>query len=207
MKLIQAAILCALFALCSTGARADTIAYYDVSDGNSILQILEPEPYYAGNGTDPKLLVRRLKRGSIPFSGPRFSFSANTGTGFFDYYNNNDMILSALTITIDPGGLPSASASIFSCGIQSELALLPFNNCSFGAFGTDLNATVINFFGGPGLPAYSHFSLDLTGFPANAAVVATAELTAAPEPVPSMLFFVGLLGLAFVWARRRGYAV
>jgi len=202
VKLIRVAVFCSLVAFCSAGARADTIAYYDVNNGNSTLAILEPDLYYAGNGTDPKLLVRRLKRGSIHFRGSTFSFNANTGAGFFDYYNGNDMILSALTVTIDPGGLPSATASIFSCGIESEWASMPFNNCSFVKFGTDLDATVIAFFGGPGLPPYSHFSLDLAGFPANAAVVVTAELTPAPEPASFALFLVGLLGLGVASARR-----
>ena len=204
MKRTKVAVLGSLLVLCSAGARADTIAYYDVTNGNSILAVLQPDAYYAGDGTDPQLLVRRLKRGSIPFSGPSFSFFANTGTGFFDYYNNNPMILSTLTITIDPGGLPSASATIFSCGIESELIAMPFSNCSFGAFGSNLDATVITFFGGPGLPPFSHFALELAGFPANADVVATAELTPSPEPASLVLFFVGLLAFGFVGIRRRG---
>ena len=167
---------------------------------------MQPDLYYAGDGTDPQLLVRRLKRGSIPFSGSTFGFSAATGTGFFDYYNNNDMILSALTVTIDPGGLPSANASIFSCGIESELPAVPFTNCSFAAFGTNLNATVITFFGGSGLPPYSHFALGLTGFPANAVVVATAELTPTPESASFVFVLAGLVGLGVTLAARSHYA-
>ena len=203
MKLTRTAVFCALLVLCPLGAHADTIAYYDVSNGRSTFVVLQPDLYYSGDGTDPQLLVRRLKRGSIPFSGPRFGFSAATGTGFFDYYNNNDMILSALTVSIDPGGLPSANASIFSCGIQSEFAFLPFYDCSFGKFGTNLDATVIAFFGGPGLPPYSHFALGLTGFPANAEVVATAELTPTPEPQSVVLVFGGFVGLGVMLGLRR----
>jgi hypothetical protein len=204
VKLIQVPLFCALIALGAAGAHADTIAYFQVTQGVSTLVVLDPASYYSGAGKDPQLLVRRLKRGSIPFTGFEFGFAAETGTGFFDYYNDNDASLAELTLSITPGGPASESASIFGCGVESEFPWMPFSACSFGEFGTDVSATVVNFFGGSGLPPYSHFAIELTDFPANATIVATAVPQPTPEPESLALILTGALGLgAARWLRRR----
>lgn len=200
-KLRGIVFLCAFVAQSWQVARASTIAYEEMTAGVPMLVVQDPASYYGSLGTDPQLMVRHLKRGSIPFWGLTFTFDAPTGTGFFDYYNANDLILDDLTVSIIPGGF--SDPVIFGCGVESDFLLLPFWNCGFTQFGTDSSATVINFSGGPGLPPYSHFALELTGFPANANVTVAASARAAPEPQPAQLFMTGVLVLATAhWLRR-----
>jgi len=183
--------------------RADTIAYEFVQNGTPTLVLLNSAAFENGTPPDPSVLVRRLKRGSIPFTGYTFTFDATTGAGLFDYYNGNDFYLSVLALVINPGGPALDAEAMFACGIESELAVLPFSDCSFAQFGSDDSATAVTFFGSPGLPPYSHFAIVLNGFPGNAQVVATALPGApAPEPGTWILLLTGVVILAGARWRR-----
>lgn len=183
--------------------RADTIAYQVVQNGTPALVLLDPAAFASGSVPDPSILVRRLKRGSIPFTGYTFTFDAATGAGLFDYYNGNAFFLSALTVIISPGGPALDAEAMFACGVDSQLAVVPFSDCSFAEFGSDASATEVAFFGSPGLPPYSHFAIVLDGFPSNANVIVNAVPGApAPEPGAWILLLTGLMILAGVrWGR------
>jgi hypothetical protein len=194
MKVWRFLFLVTAAGLLAGTARADTIAYNVIVNGVNRLIILDPAAYESENVTDPQLVVRRLQTGSIWFTGFTFSFNDNSGTGFFDYYNNNDDYLEQLSVTITPGGPASDMDSVFACGIETQLAELPFSNCLITEFGTDQTSSVITFFGNPGMPPFSHFGLELTGFPAGGTVTVSA-VPASPTPEPASLALVLTGGL------------
>jgi hypothetical protein len=209
MKVFKFLLLASSVGLLAGSARADTIAYDVVVDGVNKLIVLNPGAYESENVVDPQLVVRRLKTGSAWFTGFTFSFSDDSGTGFFDYYNDNNDYLEQLTITITPGGPASDLDSVFACGIQSQLNALPFADCLITEFGTDQTSSVITFSGGVGMPPYSHFGFDLTGFPADGTVTVSATPSATPgspvpEPASLALVLTGcfLLGMAG-WLKHR----
>jgi hypothetical protein len=186
MKPSRILLLWTLFALLPAGLRADTVAYEDVVNGVDSLTVLNSGAYAAGDYVDPEVVVRRLKRGSIPFEGFIFEFNSDSGTGFFDYRNNNDVALLDLTLVIT--GVYGDANMAFGCGIQTQLDALPFSSCVYRRIGTGTtdSSTVITFFGAAGLPAQSHFAILLTGFPADATVLAQAIPEASsPAPPPS----------------------
>lgn len=199
MKVLKFVFLAAAASLLSSSAKADTIAYDDVVDGVSTLIVLNQTAYESESITDPTLVVRRLKTGSIWFTGFTFSFSDDSGTGLFDYFNDNNAYLGELSITVTPGGPSADLDSVFGCGIQTQLNELPFSNCLIQEFGTDQTSTVVTFFGSPGMPPFSHFALVLAGFPAGGTVTVSAIPGAAtPEPGSLALVLTGclLLGIA-----------
>lgn len=199
MKVWKFLFLVTAVGLFAGAARANTIAYNVIVNGANRLIILDPAAYESENVTDPQLVVRRLKTGSIWFTGFTFSFSDNSGTGFFDYYNNNDDYLEQLSVTITPGGPASDLDAVFACGIESQLDELPFSNCLISEFGTDQTSSVVTFFGRPGMPPFSHFGFELTGFPAGGTVTVSAvPATPTPEPASLALVLTGslLLGVA-----------
>src|SRR5215472_5435476 len=157
MKVLKFLFVVGAACLLTGSARADTIAYNVVVNGANQLVVLNPTAYESENVIDPQLVVRRLKTGSVWFTGFTFSFSDDSGTGFFDFYNDNPDSLMNLSIMITPGGPASDLDSIFACGIESQLGVLPFSNCMIEEFGTDQTSSVVTFFGEPGLPPFSHF--------------------------------------------------
>lgn len=196
-------LFCAVAGLVTSIAFADTIRYEYVVNGVIETVNYNPGWFDTGPPVDPQLAVRRLKRGSIPFTGYSFSFDDNSGTGSFDYYNDNDAILEELTVTIMPGGPDSLESAFFGCGINSDVTTMPFSDCTITEFGTDASSTVITFFGAPGLPAFSHFEFELTGFPAGGTVSVSAIPEVTPEPETLFLILTGaaLLGCAR-WFRK-----
>ncbi|HXJ91669.1 MAG TPA: hypothetical protein VMT20_02165 [Terriglobia bacterium] len=204
MKVFKFLLLASAVGLFAGSARADTIAYDVVVNGANELIVLNPAAYESENVLDPQLVVRRLKTGSVWFTGFTFSFSDDTGTGFFDFYNDNPASLTDLSITVTPGGPASDLDSIFACGIESQLDVLPFSNCMINEFGTDQTSSVLTFFGEPGLPPFSHFAFELIGFPAGGTVTVSATPQAAAEPGSLTLILTGgILLSAAGWLRRR----
>ena len=198
MKVLKFLLLVGAASLLTGVARADTIAYDVVVNGANELIVLNPAAYESEIVVDPQLVVRRLKTGSVWFTGFTFSFSDDSGTGFFDFYNDNPASLMDLSITVTPGGPASELDSIFACGIETQLDVLPFSNCMINEFGTDQTSSVVTFFGSPGLPPFSHFAFELVGFPAGGTVSVSATPQATPEPGSLALVLTGglLLGTA-----------
>jgi hypothetical protein len=149
---------------------------------------------------DPQVVVHQLKRGSQPFSGFSFSFLAPDGSGDFNFFNANPVALLELTLTITPGGQVEDLPAIFACGASSEFDFLPFSNCSFVQIGDAGSATIVSYLGGPGLPAGSHFAIDLTGYQPNTFVTVTAVPASIPEPGTILLL---VTGVGTLLARRR----
>jgi len=204
MKVLKFLFVVGAACLLTGSARADTIAYNVVVNGANQLVVLNPTAYESENVIDPQLVVRRLKTGSVWFTGFTFSFSDDSGTGFFDFYNDNPDSLMNLSIMITPGGPASDLDSIFACGIESQLGVLPFSNCMIEEFGTDQTSSVVTFFGEPGLPPFSHFAFDLVGFPAGGTVTVSATPQATPEPGSFTLILAGgILLVAAGWLKRR----
>lgn len=191
MNIRRALWLCALLPLWSGAALADTVAVDELVDGKDTLTVIDEKKFDAGPTDDPQIVVRRLARGSVHFQGLSFSFDAPSGSGIFDFFNANDFGLAKLVFTITPGGPPRTVNSLFDCGVGSELKALPFSDCRFAAMGDDASATVVSFWRS-GLPRFSHFAVELTGFAPNAHILATATRAAVPEPATVVLLLTGL---------------
>lgn len=181
---------------------ADVVAVQQYINGASVLDVLKPGPIDFTTIDDPQMIVRRLIRGSVPFSGLSFSFDALSGSGDFDYYNGNSFALASLTFTILPGDPAGITDSMFACGIQTQLTLLPFSNCRFSQFGGATTPTILSFYGGSGLPTHSHFDVEMNGFQPNSSVSAEATPLLTPEPGMAVLILSGI-GSLLTQARPR----
>lgn len=202
MRRVKPLALLFLAGLVAESARADAVGYWHVVNGVSEFVAFNSTGYAPVNPIDPVIVVRHLGTGSTPFSGYTFTFNDDSGTGDFDFYNNNPSALLALSVVIAPGGLPSSTDSVFVCGIESDFDTMPFSNCTITEFGTDQTSSTFTFWAGPGLPAYGHFEFELTGFPSDGTV--TVSATPSPEIEPLELVLIGLLGLAGTgWIKRR----
>jgi len=197
MKILYALVLCALVGFSSHNLFADAVQLEELINGQNVWVTLKPGQAV---DTDPRILVRRLRRGSVPFSGYSFSFTSGTGDGTFDFFNDNPRPLYELTFTITPGGPADSIGALFACGVGSDYRILPFSDCLFKQEGDIESTTVVSFFGRPGLPAFSHFAIDLQGFPSNTLVSAVATPSAVPEPATTALFLTGMGAL--LWKRR-----
>ncbi len=199
MRPLWTVLLGATLALASSHAFADTVALEEIINGKPTLVVLDPGQFGSGVA-DPRIGVRRLKRGSTWFWGLEFSFDLSGGTGQADFFNAGAATLHSLTLTITPGGPASGGPEVFSCGAESDLnGLIPFTNCLFKETGGADSRTVVKFYGGPGLPHQSHFSVELGGFDSNVQVSAQGS-PAVPEPGTLALF---LGGGALLLNRRR----
>jgi hypothetical protein len=191
MNIRRALWWCALLLLWSGSARADTVAVDQLIDGKDTLTVIDEQKFEAGPPYDPQIVVRRLARGSMHFSGLSFSFDALSGSGIFDFFNANDFRLAELVFTITPGGPPRTVNSLFGCGVSSQLKALPFSECHFAEMGDDLSSTVVSF-SSSGLAPFSHFAVELTGFAPNAHITATATPARVPEPETILLLLSGV---------------
>ncbi len=189
MNIRRALWWCALLPLWSGGALADTVAVDQLIGGKDTLTVIDEQRFDAEPPHDPQIVVRRLRRGSVHFHGLSFSFDSPSGSGIFDFFSANDFGLAEVVFTITPGGPSRAVNSLFSCGVGSELKALPFSECRFAEMGDDVSSTVVSF-SSPGLPPFSHFAVELTGFAPNAHITATAT-PAAPEPGTILLLLTG----------------
>ncbi len=199
MKLGTVVLGAALFLL-SSHAFADIVAFEELTNGKPTLVVLDPGQYGSGV-TDPRVAIRRLRRGSTPFWGLDFSFDWSGGMGQADFFNAGAATLYALTLTITPGVPASDDPEVFSCGAESDLSgLIPFVNCLFMRTGGADSSSVVRFYGGPGLPSQSHFAVEMDGFDSNARVSAVASPSPVPEPGTLALF---LGGVALLANRRR----
>jgi hypothetical protein len=214
MRFLYGVLLSATLVLLSDQAFADTVALNELINGKSTLVILDPGQYGIGV-PDPRVAIRRLARGSIPFYGLDFSFDLSNGVGSVDFRNAGPETLYSLTLTITPGGPAGAGPEVFSCGDDSALSsVIPFANCLFLATGGPHSESIVSFYGGPGLPSQSHFFVTLDGF--GSAVQVNAQGGTIPvsgpavgalgnaDPVPEPGTLALLLGgLALVLSRHR----
>ena len=212
MKLCHIWLLGSTLLLLSSQVFADGVAVDELVNGKPALIVLDPDDYNSGV-PDPRVAIRRLRRGSIPFYGLDFSFDLSDGSGSVDFRNAGSETLYSLTLTITPGG-PGAP-EVFSCGDDSLLSdVIPFTNCLFLETGGPNSKSIVIFYGGPGLPSQSHFFVTLDGF--DSAVEVSAQGSTSPfngppvgargdpSPVPepgTLALFVG--GLALLLGARR----
>jgi len=191
-------------------ASADTVAVNELVNGKPTLVVLEPAEY-TNRLPDPRVALRRLRRGSIPFYGLDFGFDASAGGASVDFRNAGSETLYSLTLTISPGGPAGNSPEEFSCTDDSALSsVVPFTNCLFLETGGPNSESIVTFYGGPGLPSQSHFLVTVEGFGSAVEVSAQGGTTPLnsppgdPSPVPepgTLTLLVG--GLALVLGRRR----
>ena len=200
MKLLGVLVFFAMVVLSSSKLLADAVMVEEMVNGKSVWRVVDPGYHGPPPTDDPRIAVRRLVRGSVPFKGFKFSFRSASGTGSFDFYNGNGIGLRGLTFTITPGGPAPDVPSLFECGVDSANKKLPYSNCRYSEFGDSISTTRISFFGASGLPPHSHFAIDLTGFLPGTLVSATA-IPQTPEPGTIVLF---LSGMGALMARRRG---
>ena len=131
MKLWHVLLLGSTLLLLSSQASADTVGVYEVINGKPTLIVLQPAEYRSGL-PDPRVALRRLRRGSIPFYGLDFSFDLSNGSGSVDFRNAGPQTLYSLTLTISPGGPAGNGPEVYSCGDDSVLSdVIPFTNCLF----------------------------------------------------------------------------
>ena len=195
MKLWHVLLLGSTLLLLSSQASGDTVAVNELINGNPTLVVLAPTEYTSGV-PDPRVAVRRLRRGSIPFYGLDFSFDLSNGSGSVDFLNASPETLYSLTFTITPGGPAGSGPEVFSCGDDSELSgVIPFTNCLFLETGGPHSESIVTFYGGPGLPSQSHFLVTLQGFGSAVEVSGqggTTPVNDSPVPEPGTLaLFVG----------------
>jgi hypothetical protein len=214
MKLCHVLLLGSTLLLLSSQASGDTVAVNELINGNPTLVVLAPTEYTSGV-PDPRVAVRRLRRGSIPFYGLDFSFDVSNGGASVDFRNAGPETLYSLTLTITPGGPAGNGPEVFSCGDDSVLSdVIPFTNCLFLETGGSHSESIVTFYGGPGLPSQSHFFVTLDGFGSAVHVSAQAGTTPVngppvgasgdPSPVPepgTLGLFIG--GVAVLLGGRR----
>jgi hypothetical protein len=218
MKSVHIVLFSATLVLLSSQAFADTVAVDELVNGKPTLVVLEPGQYGIGV-PDPRVAIRRLRRGSIPFYGLDFSFDLSDGAGSVDFRNAGSETLYSLTLTISPGGPAGAGPEVFSCGDDSELSdVIPFTNCLFMETGGPHSESIVTFYGGPGLPSQSHFFVTLDGFGSAVQVSAQGGTTpingpavgalGSPDPVPepaTLALFIGGVALLLNRHRSRKY--
>jgi hypothetical protein len=214
LRSCQILLLAATLLVLSSQASADTVALNELINGKPTLVVLDPGQY----GTrvpDPRVAIRRLVRGSIPFYGLDFSFDLSDGAGSVDFRNAGPETLYSLTLTITPGGPAGVGPEEFSCGDSSALSdVIPFTNCVFLETGGPHSESIVTFYGGPGLPSQSHFFVTLEGFGSAVQVNAqggttpvsgrAAEALGTSDSVPepgSLALFMG--GVAMLLGRHR----
>jgi hypothetical protein len=178
MRLLHTLLLSAALVFVSSQAAADTVGINELVNGKPTLIVLNPSEYTSGV-PDPRIAIRRLRRGSIPFYGLDFSFDMSDGTGSIDFRNAGSATLYALTFTITPGGPAGNGPEVFSCGDDSQLSdVIPYTNCLFLETGGPNSESIVTFYGGPGLPSGSHFFVTLEGF--GSAVQVSAQGSTIP---------------------------
>lgn len=198
MRILRTFLLGAILLSLSSQARADTVALSELIGGKQTLIVLDPGQYNPET-PDPRVRVKRLRRGSMPFWGLEFSFDLSDGTGIAHFRNAGTATLYSLTLSITPDQPVATGPELFSCGADSELiGLIPFSNCRFLQTGGTDPTTIVQFYGGPGLPSQSHFAIELDGFNSGVQVNATASATSTPEPASVALFLAGA-----AWVLRR----
>ena len=207
MKLWHVLLLGSTLLLLSSQASADTVGVYEVINGKPTLIVLQPAEYRSGL-PDPRVALRRLRRGSIPFYGLDFSFDLSNGSGSVDFRNAGPQTLYSLTLTISPGGPAGNGPEVYSCGDDSVLSdVIPFTNCLFLETGGPHSESIVTFYGGPGLPSQSHFLVTLQGFGSAVEVSGqggTNPVNDSPVPEPGTLaLFVGG-GALMLGGRRLG---
>ena len=195
MKLWHVLLLGSTLLLLSSQASADTVGVYEVINGKPTLIVLQPAEYRSGL-PDPRVALRRLRRGSIPFYGLDFSFDLSNGSGSVDFRNAGPQTLYSLTLTISPGGPAGNGPEVYTCGDDSVLSdVIPFTNCLFLETGGPHSESIVTFYGGPGLPSQSHFLVTLQGFGSAVEVSGqggTTPVNDSPVPEPGTLaLFVG----------------
>jgi len=214
MRSFHTFLFSATLVFLSAQAFADTVAVDELVNGKPTLVVLKPGQYGIGV-PDPRVAIRRLRRGSIPFYGLDFTFELSDGAGSVDFRNAGSDTLYSLTLTITPGGPAGAGPEVFSCGDDSELSdVIPFTNCLFIETGGPHSESIVTFYGGPGLPSQSHFFVTLDGFGSAVHVSAQAGTTPVngppvgasgdPSPVPepgTLGLFIG--GVAVLLGGRR----
>jgi len=217
MKLCHVLLLGSTLLLLSSQASGDTVAVNELINGNPTLVVLAPTEYTSGV-PDPRVAVRRLRRGSIPFYGLDFSFDVSNGGASVDFRNAGPETLYSLTLTITPGGPAGNGPEVFSCGDDSVLSdVIPFTNCLFLETGGSHSESIVTFYGGPGLPSQSHFFVTLDGFGSAVQVSAQGGTTpmngpavgalGSPDPVPepaTLALFIGGVALLLNrhWSRK-----
>ena len=202
MRLGRTLLLGAALLLLARHTFADAVAVDELIKGHPSLFVLDAARYGI-DVPDPRVMVRQLRRGSTPFWGLDFGFDLSGGTGQADFRNAGPATLYGLTLTITPGGGGGEGPQVFSCDAATDLdASIPFTNCLYTNVGGSDSPSIVKFYGGPGLPSQSHFSVELDGFASNVAVSAVA--TSTPEAVPepgTLALFLG--GVALLLGRRR----
>lgn len=205
MRNACALILCSMVVLLPTAALPDTLPGGSMDTPEGIPNLLDPGWLAPYTLIDPQVGVRRNGRGwpitAAGWEGTHFDFLAPTGSGEFSFYNADKQTFRSLTFTIFPGGPALPGEMLFSCSTSSLINIMPFSNCNFLQFGNIDAATVVEFYGGLGLPSQSYFSVDLGGFPRNTQISVDATFSAVPEPGTLMLCFSGVAALV---ARQRG---
>lgn len=141
---------------------------------------------------DPQIIIRQGS-GTIPVTGLTFSFTLGTADGEETIDNQSGQVWTTLTLTISPGAPADGLGPEFFVCTPLEF----FTDCTFLQLGSTTTATIVMFFGGTGIPADTHFTIEWVGFPEGAGLVGVANV---PEPGTMLLLVSGMGAMAL---RRR----
>lgn len=208
MKILRVLVVFGLAALSSHQALADAVVVDTLVNGKQVSTVLQPSLFGIAPLDDPGVTVHRIKRGSPSAWGvdDEFSFLTSQGSGVFDFFNDTSQTFHVLTLTMVPGGPPDNILTLFNCQVLSDFNDLPFSNCRFLEMGNSNSDTVVRFSGGPGLPSFSDFSIDLVGFAPGTEVSVQASPLVTPEPGSLALLLTGMSMLVGGRKLRKGAA-